>query len=126
MTLELVNKEDIKIGKIIEHHVKYLEIHGEDKTVFITLSEHKLLHNRLRKEGKCKIPAEKLAKISSKAYQRTDKCKNKIDSKEDVKEKKDNKNTCKIENNGNVKYVVRRKGLFDMIEDIERHDKKIH
>lgn len=70
--LELVNKEDVK-KCIIRHHTKYKEIHGEDKTMLMSLSKHQQLHIRLRKEGKCKIPAEKLAVISDRAAHRIEK-----------------------------------------------------
>ena len=35
--------------------------------------EHRKLHNRLRREGKCNIPVEELDKISTAAHNRTDK-----------------------------------------------------
>lgn len=60
---------------LIEHHTHYKEIDGYDETVWMTPSEHRLLHNRLRREGKCNIPAEELAKISNIARNRTDKVK---------------------------------------------------
>jgi len=59
---------------LVEHHIKYKEIHGVDETVWIEKGEHKKLHNRLRKEGKCNIEVELLKKISETAYQRTSKC----------------------------------------------------
>ena len=52
------------------HHVKYKEIHGEDKVIFISNSEHKKLHARLRREGKCNVPVDVLSKISIRAYHR--------------------------------------------------------
>lgn len=73
MTIELVSEKDIGIGMLVEHHVKYREIHGEDETIFITHGEHIRLHRRLRREGKCKIPVQELAKISAKAQKRTGK-----------------------------------------------------
>ena len=60
---------------LIEHHIKYKEIHGYDKTVWLTWSEHKRLHIRLRKEGKCQVSPDELKVISSKAYMRTSKYK---------------------------------------------------
>jgi len=60
---------------IVEHHIKYKEIHGYDETVFITQSEHIKLHRRLRKEGKCNIPSNMLKKIVQNAHRRTDKYK---------------------------------------------------
>ncbi len=57
--------------KLVEHHVKYKEIHGIDETVWMTWSEHRKLHNRLRKEGKCRIPVKELTTISNKANRRT-------------------------------------------------------
>jgi hypothetical protein len=74
--LELISKEDAQgkeEGRIIEHHTKYEEIHGEDITIFMSQSKHKILHRRLRREGKCKIPARELSIISSKAHRRTKK-----------------------------------------------------
>jgi hypothetical protein len=59
--------------KLVEHHTHYEEIHGYDKTEWITASEHVKLHNRLRELGKCNIPVDELTKIASKAHQRTDK-----------------------------------------------------
>lgn len=61
--------------KIVEHHVKYIEIHGKDVTTFILQSEHIKLHRRLRKTGKCNIPIEILDKISTTASKRTKKAK---------------------------------------------------
>jgi len=81
---ELVNKDDltdteIKIifrrysSELIEHHTKYEEIHGVDESLWMTPSEHRNLHNRLRKEGKCNIHPKELAKISVAAVNRTEK-----------------------------------------------------
>ncbi len=58
---------------LVEHHVKYKEIHGVDETIVMTESEHRKLHNKLRKMGKCSIPTKELRKISSKAKERTQK-----------------------------------------------------
>jgi len=60
---------------MVEHHVKYEEIHGVDETVWMTMREHKLLHSRLRREGKCDISVEELTKISVNAHHRTEKWK---------------------------------------------------
>ena len=59
----------------IEHHIKYKEIHGVDETKWMPMSEHKKLHYRLRKEGKCNISPNILEKISQKANRRTSKYK---------------------------------------------------
>ena len=59
--------------KMIEHHIKYKEIHGEDLTVWMTMSEHKKLHHRLRKTGKCCIKSNVLKNIANAAYNRTGK-----------------------------------------------------
>jgi len=59
--------------QIVEHHVKYKEIHGVDETVFMSRSEHSILHRRLRKEGRCNIPSEQLTKIANTAHNRTEK-----------------------------------------------------
>lgn len=61
--------------KLIEHHIHYKEIHGYDETVWLTDSEHKKLHYRLRREGKCTITVKELNKISKAACGRTKKCK---------------------------------------------------
>ena len=37
---------------LIEHHTHYKELHGFDRTVWMTRSEHTKLHNRLRQEDK--------------------------------------------------------------------------
>ena len=63
--------------RMIEHHIKYKEIHGYDKTVMMSHGEHIKLHNKLRKEGKCNISVKELKRISDKAYQRTNKAKEK-------------------------------------------------
>jgi len=59
--------------KLIQHHVKYQEIHGVDEIKLMTWSEHHKLHNKLRKKGLCNIPSKQLAKISIKAHARTQK-----------------------------------------------------
>ena len=61
---------------LVEHHTHYKEIHGFDKTVWLTDSDHKKLHNKLRKENKCNVPVDELSKISKSAYARTKKGKN--------------------------------------------------
>ena len=60
---------------LVEHHIKYKELHGVDETVWMEAGKHKTLHNRLRREGKCNVPVDILQKISRKAQSRTDKCK---------------------------------------------------
>lgn len=78
---EIVDKDDLtdieikaifyKYGRyLIEHHTKYKEIHGMDESIWMTPSEHRSLHNRLRKEGKCNIHPEELANISLRASKR--------------------------------------------------------
>jgi len=62
---------------LIQHHTKYEEIHGIDEIVMMTMSDHVKFHNKLRKEDKCKIPADELNKISIAAHRRTEKCKHK-------------------------------------------------
>jgi hypothetical protein len=58
---------------LVEHHIKYKELHGIDETIWMERSEHRKLHERLRKEGKCKVPVKKLETIANKAYDRTEK-----------------------------------------------------
>src|SRR3990172_1537770 len=55
---------------LVEHHIKYKEIHGVDETVWMEKGEHMKLHKRLRKEGKCKIPVLVLRDISNLANHR--------------------------------------------------------
>lgn len=63
------------MSKLIEHHIHYKEIDGYDETVWMTVSEHKKLHHRLSKEGKCNVPSDKLAIIATNAHYRTPKFK---------------------------------------------------
>lgn len=56
---------------LVEHHIKYKEIHGVDETVWMERKDHRKLHERLRKEGKCKVPTKTLETIANKAYSRT-------------------------------------------------------
>ena len=57
---------------LVQHHVKYEEIHGKDEIVMMERGEHISLHDRLREEGKCNIPAAELHKISHAAHRRTE------------------------------------------------------
>lgn len=57
----------VLMTKIVRHHIKYKEIHGEDVVIMMEWSEHQKLHYKLRREGKCKIPAETLHKFSQRA-----------------------------------------------------------
>lgn len=59
--------------RLIQHHTKYEEIHGVDKIVLMTPSNHRLLHNRLRKEGRCNISTKELNRIATRAHGRTEK-----------------------------------------------------
>lgn len=59
--------------ELVEHHIKYKEIHGVDETIWLTRSEHKKLHLRLRREGRCKIPVDDLSRIADRAFDRTKK-----------------------------------------------------
>lgn len=54
-----------------QHHVKYKELHGEDEIVMLTHAEHRQLHARLRREGKCNVPADELEKVSDAARRRS-------------------------------------------------------
>lgn len=56
--------------KLIQHHEKYRETHGEDKIKLMTRCEHIALHRRLRKDGKCKVPVTMLARVSQSARKR--------------------------------------------------------
>ena len=56
---------------LVEHHIKYIELHGIDETVWLDKGDHIALHKRLRKESKCKVTPDELNKISKKAYLRT-------------------------------------------------------
>ena len=59
--------------QMVEHHTHYKEIHGYDKTIWLSNSEHQKLHHRLRKERKCNVSVDELRKISNKAQHRTNK-----------------------------------------------------
>ena len=59
-----------KMPELLFHHTKYKELQGVDEGVFLSNSEHKKLHKRLRREGKCNIPGPVLAKISQAAHKR--------------------------------------------------------
>lgn len=59
--------------QMIQHHTKYLEIHGRDEIVWMEKEEHERLHRTLRKTGKCNIPIEELYIIATRAHQRTEK-----------------------------------------------------
>lgn len=61
--------------RMVEHHIKYKELHGVDETIWMTNGEHEKLHRLLRKEGMCNVPVEELTKISASAQRRTDKSK---------------------------------------------------
>lgn len=47
-----------------------MTIHGIDDNIWMTSREHLILHRRLRREGKCNVPPEELAKISANARTR--------------------------------------------------------
>lgn len=94
--LELVSEDDAQgkeDGELVEHHTKYEEVHGKDETILMTKSKHSILHIRLRKEGKCKIPSKELNKISNKAQMRTDKYLKRYPK------------TCKIKNSGPSDWI---------------------
>lgn len=86
---EMLNRDDltdveiekifIKYGfELVEHHTKYRDIHGIDETMWMTPSEHRNLHNRLRREGKCNVSSEELEKISRETRHRGDRHKDQI------------------------------------------------
>lgn len=56
---------------LIQHHVKYKEIHGDDRIVLMERSEHTKLHQKLRRENKCCVPVSELLKISNAARGRS-------------------------------------------------------
>jgi len=56
---------------LVEHHIKYLEIHGVDKTVWMNAGTHNKLHRKLRQTGKCNVAVDELAIISREAHRRT-------------------------------------------------------
>lgn len=53
-----------KLKKLLNHHEKYEEIHGEEKVVLMCYKCHFNLHKKLREEGKCNISPNELQKIS--------------------------------------------------------------
>ena len=58
------------IMQVINHHIKYKEIHGVDEVVKMDKSKHSKLHRRLRREGKCNVSPRVLSRISSTACNR--------------------------------------------------------
>lgn len=58
---------------MVQHHIKYEEIHGVDEVIMMEQEEHVRLHQRLRREKKCLVPAAKLNAISQAAHTRTNK-----------------------------------------------------
>lgn len=65
------NNRSMVIEMLIQHHVKYKEINGVDEIRLITQSEHRRIHHRLRKEGRCRVPVDELNVIVQKAHQRS-------------------------------------------------------
>ena len=59
--------------KLLHHHEKYLELHGEEKIIMLCKSCHVKLHLNLRKNGKCNIPVDELRKISHNSNFQTNK-----------------------------------------------------
>lgn len=58
----------------MQHHTKYLEIHGEESLITMGKGKHLNFHKRLRKEGKCTVPKEILNKLSHRSYDRRALC----------------------------------------------------
>lgn len=85
---EFKERLDKQRSLLIEHHTKYKEIHGVDETKWMTVSEHRYLHNRLRREGKCNIPPDELENISLAAGRRTEKHKEYLREYEKTEKKK--------------------------------------
>ncbi len=63
---------------IIKHHTRYKEIHGNDETESMEMSDHVKFHRELRKSGMNMIPANVLSKISQAASQRSKETKERI------------------------------------------------
>jgi hypothetical protein len=57
-----------KSPSMIQHHIKYKEIHGVEEIVTMKQSEHVKLHQRLRKEGKCTLSVVEISKMSRSSY----------------------------------------------------------
>jgi len=55
---------------MVEHHIKYKEIHGYDETIWITKSEHNKINHRILFP---EVSKEELKKISHMAQERTTK-----------------------------------------------------
>lgn len=68
--MQMINEQG---EKMVEHHTHYKEIQGYDKTIWLTDSEHKKLHKKLRKNNECNIPVDMLRNISKSAHARTEK-----------------------------------------------------
>lgn len=70
--MDLIFKEGSFVRNLIEHHTKYIETHGVDETVWITISDHhKIDHRKLFPM----VTAKELALISARAWRRTQKAK---------------------------------------------------
>ena len=70
--MESIYKEGSFVRKLVEHHIKYIETHGYDETIWITTSEHSKVNHR---DLFPMLSQEELASISRKAYLRTEKAK---------------------------------------------------
>jgi len=70
--MDLIYKQGSFVRNLIEHHTKYIETHGVDETVWITISDHhKIDHRKLFPM----VTQKELAVIASRAWRRTQKAK---------------------------------------------------
>ena len=68
--MEPIYKPGTCVRNLIEHHTKYIETHGLDETVWMTISDHhKIDHRKLFPM----VTRKELATISARAYKRTQK-----------------------------------------------------
>lgn len=103
----------MKEKKLIQHHIKYKEIDGVDEIIWMTQNEHVKLHRKLRKENKCNISVEKLAKISRIAHKRTKKCKYRLRKYYYINKEKYKKKALEWQKKNPDKVIERKKRWRD-------------
>ena len=119
-----INERD---EKMIEHHTKYREIHGVDETVWMTRSEHILLHKKLRGEGKCNVTPSKLKSISIAAYGRTLKRKELMKKNHLAHKTERNQRGKENYQNNREKILEEKKKYYEENkEKIQKHNKKYY
>lgn len=121
------------MSQLVEHHIHYEKIDGYDETVMMTNADHQTLHRRLRKEGKCNVPAKELNKISTAAQERTTK---RLEYKQAYGQKEEVMTKCReygqsdsgrikrkeYEKNRKAKHFTQRMGVNVALNEIIRYN----